>query len=144
MRVVGLDGGTKRIGVALSDELGITAQPLTTLQNKKDRDVIDDLRVALGDVQPDAFVIGLPLRLDGSEGGAARKARSLARAVEEAFQVPVELWDERFTSVQAERMLIESGLRRDKRKGVTDRVAAAILLQSYLDANSSRPRLDEP
>lgn len=137
MRVVGLDPGTKRVGVALSDELGITAQPLTTLKGAKSESLIDDLRVALGDVCPDSFVVGLPLRLDGSEGGAARKARELARRIEEAFNVPVELWDERLTSVQAERMLIDSGVRRSKRKGLTDRVAAAILLQAFLDARSS-------
>lgn len=140
MRVVGLDVGTKRVGVALSDELGLTAQPLVTLNVGTDAELIESLSIALGDVCPDLIVVGLPLRLDGSEGGSARAARKLAALVGERFDVTTDLWDERFTSVQAERVLKEAGLRRERRRGVTDRVAAAIMLQSYLDAHQERWR----
>ncbi len=137
MRVVGLDGGSRRVGVALSDELGVIAHPLTTLNRGSDTEFVDRLIKALGKVQPQMVVVGLPLRLDGTEGGAARKARHLASIVGQGLGVPTELWDERFTSVQAERVLKEAGLRRKKRKGITDRVAAAIMLQAYLDAHQS-------
>jgi putative Holliday junction resolvase len=138
MRVIGLDVGTKRVGVALSDELGLTAQPLATLSRGTDRELMEELRAALGDVRPDLVVVGLPLRLDGSEGGSARAARSLATLVGEEFEVDAELWDERFTSVQADRLLQEAGLNSKRRRGITDRVAAAIMLQSYLDAHGDR------
>lgn len=139
MRIVGIDGGTKRVGVALSDELGITAQPVATLARKGDLAFLERLRQTLGEISPDRFVVGLPLRLDGSEGGAARAARRLAALLEEAFGVPVDLWDERLTSIQAERILIDAGVSRKGRRGATDRIAAAILLQSFLDAQSREP-----
>lgn len=143
MRVVGLDVGTKRVGVALSDELGLTAQPKATISRGSDAEFIDALSVALGDVIPDLVVVGLPLRLDGSEGGSARAARVLATLVGEHYEVATDLWDERFTSIQADRVLKEAGLRRERRRGVTDRVAAAIMLQSYLDAHQERWREKE-
>jgi putative Holliday junction resolvase len=140
MRVVGLDGGTRRVGVALSDELGLTAQPLATIIHGTDDEIIARLRGALGDARPDLVVVGLPLRLDGTEGGAARAARRLAALVHDRLAVPCELWDERLTSAQAERVLIDAGLSRERRRGPTDRVAAAIMLQSFLDAHQDRCR----
>ncbi len=136
MRVLGLDPGSRRIGVALSDELGVIAQPLATIKRTGDVKTMDSLESALGEVRPELVVVGLPLRLDGSEGGAARKARKFAALVEARFEVPIELWDERMTSVQADRMLMDAGLDARARRGATDRVAAAIMLQSYLDAKS--------
>lgn len=141
MRVVGLDSGAKRVGIALSDELGLTAQPLATIRRGTDEELVAGLRAALGEVRPDLVVVGLPLRLDGTEGGSARAARRLAELVGDRFGVPCELWDERLTSAQAERVLIEAGVRReDRRKGPTDRIAAAIMLQSFLDAHRDRWR----
>ena len=144
MRVVGLDPGSRRIGVALSDELGLTAQPRTTVSRGSDEETLDRLVEALDGDQPDVVVIGLPLRLDGSEGGAARKARELAKIVDVRFGVPVELWDERLTTVEAERVLRAAGMRGRGRTGLVDRVAAAIMLQSYLDAHRGGVREDEP
>ena len=144
MRVLGIDGGSKRVGVALSDDLCLTAQPLATIAAGSDAGIVDRIRDVLGDVAPDLVVVGLPLRLDGSEGGAARAARKMADLLGETLGVPVELWDERLTSVQAERVLIEAGMGRRKRKqGATDRVAAAIMLQSFLDAHRDRWQDDD-
>ena len=142
MRVLGLDPGSRRIGVALSDELGMTAQPLATVDRGSEAETVERIRVALGGAELRLAVVGLPLRLDGSEGGLARAARRLAEVVGAGLGVEVELWDERMTSVQADRLLIEAGLNRAARRGVTDRVAAAIMLQSFLDAK--RGCLDEP
>lgn len=134
MRVLGLDPGSRRIGVALSDELGLTAQPLTTVERASEAETVERIRVALAGAEVDLAVVGLPVRLDGTEGGSARAARRFAAAVSEGLGVEVELWDERLTSVQADRLLVEAGVRREGRKGLTDRVAAAIMLQSFLDA----------
>lgn len=134
MRVLGIDPGRRRIGVALSDQLGLTAQPLATIERGSDAETAERLRVALGGAEVGLLVVGLPLRLDGSEGGAAREARRLAALLADDLGVDAELWDERLTTVQAERILEEAGLRRERRRGVTDRVAAAIMLQSFLDA----------
>ncbi len=139
MRILGIDPGSRRIGVALSDELGLTAQPLTTIERGHDHQTLERLDQALGHLRPDRVVVGLPLRLDGTEGGAARRARELARLLETHLGVPAELWDERLTSVQADRILRQGGLDGRARRGATDRVAAAIMLQSYLDARSREP-----
>jgi putative Holliday junction resolvase len=143
MRVLGIDPGTRRIGVALSDELGLIALPLATLERGSEQETIDRLLAALGGKRPRLAVVGLPLRLDGSEGGAARQARQLAALIEARLDVEIELWDERMTSVQAERLLAEAGLSSKARRGPTDRVAAAIILQSFLDAHPERCRRNE-
>ncbi len=135
MRVLGLDPGSRRIGVALSDELGVIAQPVATIEVAGNKKTMEALEAALGETRPELVVVGLPLRLDGSEGGAARKARQLAALVKDRLGLPVELWDERMTSVQADRLLRDAGLDARARRGTTDRVAAAIMLQSYLDAH---------
>ena len=134
MRVLGLDAGSRRIGVALSDPLGLTAQPVATVDRGGDEETLERIRVALGGAEVDLAVVGLPLRLDGSEGGAARDARRLGDLVARGLGVRVELWDERMTTAEAERLLVEAGVRRERRKRARDRVAAAIMLQSYLDA----------
>ena len=139
MRVLGLDPGRRRIGVALSDQLGLTAQPVTTVERGSNSETLDRIRVALGGAAVDLVVVGLPLRLDGTEGGSARQARRFAELVGQALEVPVEMWDERMTTVQAERVLKEAGLRRERRAGLRDRVAAAIMLQSFLDAKGACP-----
>jgi putative Holliday junction resolvase len=131
-RILALDYGTKRIGVALSDELGWTAQPLETFERRTlDRDIehIASL-VASHDVRQ--VVLGFPLQLDGREGPAVQAMRDFAGRLERGLPVPVVLWDERMTTKAAEDLLIAADVSRKKRKGAVDRVAAAILLQSYL------------
>ena len=136
-RILALDYGTKRIGVALSDELGWTAQPLETLERRTlDRDFahIQQL-VNAHDVRE--VVIGLPLRLNGEEGPAVQAVHQFVDRLGEVLSVPIVMWDERMTTRSAEELLIAADVSRKKRKGVVDRVAAAILLQSYLEANTA-------
>jgi putative Holliday junction resolvase len=141
-RILALDYGTKRIGVALSDELGWTAQPLETFERRTlDRDVahIESL-VASHNV--DRVILGLPLRLDGREGPAVRAMGEFAVKLEAGLPVPLVLWDERMTTKAAEDLLIAADVSRKKRKGAVDRVAAALLLQSYLAAQAPASRQD--
>lgn len=139
-RILALDYGTKRIGVALSDELGWTAQPLETLNRRTlNRDIahIESLVVAheVGQV-----LLGFPLQLDGREGPAIQAMREFQARLEEGVSVPVILWDERLTTKSAEDFLIAADVSRKKRKGVVDRIAASILLQSYLASLEPAPQ----
>jgi putative holliday junction resolvase len=136
-RILALDYGSKRMGVALSDELGWTAQPLETFERKTlERDIahIQEL-VTMHEVRE--VLIGLPLRLDGGEGPAVQAVQRFIGRLRETLSVPVITWDERMTTRAAEDLLIAADMSRKKRKGVVDRVAAAILLQGYLEAQAS-------
>ena len=135
-RILALDYGTKRIGVALSDEMGWTAQPLETYERRTlDQDIahIQDL-VRTHDVG--RVVLGLPLRLGGEEGPAVQAVHQFLEPLAEALPVPVVTWDERLTTVDAEELLIAADVSRKKRKGTVDRIAAAFLLQSFLEAQA--------
>jgi len=138
-RVLALDLGEARIGLALSDPLGITAQPLGFLKRvgpRKDLAAIEEL-VREHDVT--AVVIGLPRLLSGSEGAKATEAREVAARLERRLAgVPVELWDERLTTVEAERTLVAGKVRRGRRRERVDSLAAALILQGYLEARSVR------
>lgn len=138
---MGVDAGTRRVGIALSDELRITASPLTTLQRKDDRSTARAIRDLATRHEVDRIVVGHPLGLDGREQESSRDAEALATAIREAAQVEVVSWDERLTTAQAERALIEGGVRRERRREIIDQVAAALMLQSYLDA---APRSGSP
>ncbi|MCJ7725769.1 MAG: Holliday junction resolvase RuvX [Acidimicrobiia bacterium] len=131
-RIVALDGGTVRIGVAVSDPMYLTAQPYGVLEATA-ADLDERLRELAQETDAERFVVGLPVGLDGREGAAAGHARELAARVEAATGLPVDLHDERFSTVTAERVLVSANLRRSRRKQVRDRVAAAVFLQSYLD-----------
>ena len=137
MRALGLDLGTKTIGLAVSDELGITAQGLTTLERRGPRKDLEALAERVTGFTIDRFVIGLPLNMDGSEGPRAEFTRKFGTTLEEATKLPVIYWDERLTSVAAHRALSEVGASRKKRKEVIDQVAAVLILQGWLD--SQRP-----
>ena len=142
-RILALDHGTKRIGVALSDEMGWTAQPLETYERRTlERDIahIQDL-VRTHDVGQ--VLCGLPLRLSGEEGPAVQAVRQFIDRLAEALPVPIITWDERMTTKAAEDLLIAADMSRKKRKGVVDRVAAAILLQSYLEAQAPAAPVSE-
>lgn len=133
-RILALDYGTKRIGVALSDELGWTAQPLETFERRTlDRDVVH-IAALVESHSVERVVLGLPLQLDGREGPAVRAMREFTDKLEASLSVPVVLWDERMTTKAAEELLIAADVSRKKRKGIVDRIAAAILLRSYLEA----------
>jgi putative Holliday junction resolvase len=133
MRILALDHGTKRIGVAVSDELKIIATPLEYIPAEPFADFLVRLKELLREKEVDLILLGMPRNMDGSYGPAALKVEEFAAALKNAVTVPIKLWDERLTSVQANKFLIAGGVRRDKRKEKVDKMAAAILLQSYLD-----------
>ena len=137
MRAFGLDVGTRTVGVALSDELGITAQALTTLRRAGLRADVAALRRLAETHQVTSAVIGLPLNMDGSEGPSAARSRGFGQALAKALGIPVHYWDERLSTVAAHRALRESELSGERRRQVVDQVAAALILQGWLD--SRRP-----
>jgi len=133
MRILALDHGTKRIGVAVSDPTKTIAQPLEYILAEPFADFLERLKVVLAAQEVDLLLIGLPRNMDGSYGPAAQKVQVFVAALKSAITVPIRLWDERLTSSQANKILIQGGVRRDQRKEKVDKMAAAILLQSFLD-----------
>ena len=133
MRILALDHGSKRIGVAVSDETKTIAQPLEYIPAEPFADFLARLKQLLVEKKISLVLIGLPRNMDGSHGPAAQKVEAFAGILKTAITVPVKMWDERLTSTMANRILIQGGVRRDKRKKKVDKMAAAILLQSYLD-----------
>ena len=133
-RILAIDYGTKRIGIALSDELGWTAQPLETFERKTLDWDVSHIAALVGSHDVERVVLGLPLQLDGREGLAVRAMREFTAKLEAGLSVPVVRWDERMTTKAAEELLIAADVSRKKRKGIVDRIAAAILLRSYLEA----------
>jgi putative Holliday junction resolvase len=132
MRILALDHGTRRIGVAVSDETKTIAQPLEYIPAEPFADFLARLRKLLAEKEIDLVLVGLPRNMDGSYGPAALKVQTFVAALKDAITVPIKTWDERLTSAQANRVLIQAKVRRDKRKEKVDKMAAAILLQSYL------------
>ena len=135
-RILALDHGTKRIGVALSDELGWTGQPLETYERRTLEADLQHIARLVRDHNVAEVVVGLPLRLNGEIGPAAQSVQEFVRRLEGCLTVPVVTWDERMTTRSAEDLLIAADVSRKKRKGTVDRIAAAILLQSYLESRS--------
>ena len=134
MRILALDHGTKRVGVAVSDELRIIAQPLEYIPPEPFPDFLMRFKEILRDKEGELILIGLPRNMDGSYGPAALKVQEFVARLKAEVNVPIKTWDERLTSKQANRSLIQGGVRRDQRKEKVDKTAAAILLQSYLDS----------
>lgn len=134
MRILALDPGTKRIGVAVSDETKTIAQPLEWIPAEPFADFLARLKQLLLEKEVDLVLIGLPRNMDGTYGPSAQKAEAFAAALRAAITVPIKMRDERLTSLQANKMMIQANVRRDKRKQKVDQMAAALLLQSYLDA----------
>jgi putative pre-16S rRNA nuclease len=137
MRLMGLDVGDKRIGVALSDEGAVLATPRETMvrqSNKKDITRLVDLAHA---EQVGEILVGMPYFLDGSSGPQAEKVSRFVDALRAGTEIPVTIWDERLTTVAAEEILAENGVPRAERRAAVDRVAAAVILQSYLDSKRS-------
>lgn len=134
-RSMALDIGRKTIGVAVSDPLGLFAQPVETIRRVGTKKDLARLETIVREREVSTIVVGLPIQTDGSEGDSARLARGVAEKIPELIPgVDVVLQDERFTTVQAERVLIQGGVRRKKRKGVIDQMAAVLILQGYLDS----------
>ncbi|MEO1172964.1 MAG: Holliday junction resolvase RuvX [Myxococcota bacterium] len=134
IRVLGLDVGTVRIGVALSDPLGMTAQPLEVIVRKK-TDPARRIQELIAEYEIQKIVVGQPYTLSGEEGQAVAAVASFVDDLKQHVTIPIELWDERMSTAQAERMMISGGARRDKRKQSIDKIAASLILQSYLDAH---------
>jgi putative holliday junction resolvase len=138
-RYLGLDVGTRRIGVAVSDELGLTAQPLMTLErSRKQREDLRSLARLCRRFAVAGIVVGNPLHLSGEAGDRATKARAFAEALSELTALPIHLWDERLTTHQAHQILYEAGRNRQEHKRVVDQVAAVLILQSFLDEGRER------
>ena len=137
-RIMALDVGARRIGVAVSDPLGITAQGLDTIQRQNKRRDLEVLRRLLAEYQIQEVVVGLPLRLSGAEGTQSEKMRVFADDLRHHFGVTVHLWDKRWTSTEANRLLRETNLSIEKRAKSVDRMAAILILQSWLEARRSQ------
>jgi putative Holliday junction resolvase len=136
MRILSLDHGTRRIGVAVSDEMKIIATPLEYIPAEPMDKVIARLQQLIREKDVELILIGMPRNMDGSYGPAAEKVKEFIAAIQPHITTPVKTWDERLTSAQANRVLLQANVRRDKRKQNVDKMAAAILLQSYLDSRS--------
>ncbi len=134
-RVMALDVGSKRIGVAVTDLLGITAQGLDTIQRQNKRHDLEALGQVLAKYNVREIVVGLPLRLSGAEGTQSEKMRVFADMLREHFGLTVHLWDERWTSTEANRLLRETDLSIKKRGQAVDRMAAILILQSWMQAH---------
>ena len=134
MRVLGLDHGTERIGVALSDDLGMIGQPLEFIPNHPTPGIWERLKELLQDFPYELIVIGMPRNMDGSYGPASEKVNQFIEQLKLEIDVPIKTWDERLSSAQANRVLLMANVSRKKRKGKVDKMAAAIILQSYLDS----------
>jgi putative holliday junction resolvase len=131
-RRVALDVGGRRIGLAVSDELGMVASPVRTVDIRREK--IDGLIKAIVEFNPVEIIIGLPMGMRGAEGMQADETRAFAGQIAEHIDVPITYWDERLTTFAADQALLESGYRSKQRKAKVDAVAASLILQSYLDS----------
>lgn len=136
MRVLGLDVGTKTVGVAISDEMGWTAQGLETIRINEKRENFGFARIQelVASYGVEAFVVGLPKNMNGSIGERGQACQRYGEQLKELFQLPVIMWDERLSTMAAERLLISADVSRKKRKQVIDKMAAVVILQGYLDS----------
>ncbi len=134
MRILGIDYGEVRIGLALSDPLGFTAQGIETLKNTGRKSVLAHLQKVCGENEVGEVVIGLPINMNGTMGPKAKEILELVPELEKTLNLPVKTWDERLSSREAGRLMIEEGLSRQKQRMNSDRLAATILLQSYLES----------
>jgi len=134
MRIMALDVGTKRIGVAMSDELMMTAQGSETIERRALKDDLDAINKLVEEMSVSEVVVGLPLNMNGSYSAKTKEVIEFMDSLSKAIAVPAKTWDERLTTVQAERTLLEADVSRAKRKRLADKLAAQIILQSYLDS----------
>lgn len=137
-RILALDVGSRRIGLAVSDPLGITAQGLQTLQRKNKRADLEKLEAVIRQYDVRELVVGLPLRMSGAEGVQSERMTAFAEELRRRFQLPVHLWDERLTSAQANRILREAELSIEKRAKAVDRMAAVLILQGFLGSREAK------
>ena len=141
-RTLGVDYGTRRVGLAVSDELGMMALPLDILPVQSSKQVIRDVLRLCQEKKAAGIVVGLPLNMDGSRGPAVEAVERFVQELRRQSDLPVEVWDERMSSRQVERMLIDHDVSRSRRKGLVDKLAAQVILQSYLDAHTPKNEYD--
>jgi len=142
MRIVGLDIGSRTIGVAISDELGMIAQGLKTIKRKSMEEDIREISLIITQYKISKIVVGLPKNMDGTIGKQAEMVFQWIKAVQKKFGLPMVTWDERLSTVEASKVLLEADLSRKERKGVIDKLAAVLILEGYL--NQSGKQNDEP
>ena len=142
-RVLAIDLGDRRIGLALSDPLGLTAQGLPTAERRNKREDLNFLEVLTRRHHVSRVLVGNPLNMDGSTGPQSEKARLFAENLARRLPIPVELWDERLTSVEANQVLDAAGAQKRDRKGEVDRLAAQLILESFLDAQRGKAAAGE-
>ena len=141
MRIMGLDYGSKTVGVAISDPLGFTAQGIETIERKEEnklRKTLARIEALVEEYKVETIVLGLPKNMNNTLGERAEKTLEFKEMLERRTSLPVVMWDERLTTVEAERTLIESNVRRENRKKVIDKIAAVFILQGYLDSLSMK------
>ncbi|HZG16862.1 MAG TPA: Holliday junction resolvase RuvX [Candidatus Bathyarchaeia archaeon] len=136
MRIMGLDVGERTIGVAVSDEMGWTAQGVETIQRQSNEKDFTRLQALIQEYQITEIVVGLPKNMNGTIGPSGEICKAFAEKVAARTSLPVHLWDERLTTMAAQKMLIAADVSRQKRKKVIDKMAAVLILQGYLDARS--------
>lgn len=144
MRILGLDYGSKTMGVAVSDPLGLTAQGLEIIRRDKEnhlRQTLSRMESIIEEYNIEEIVLGFPKRLDNSVGDRAEKTLELKETLERRTGLPVILWDERLTTVSAHQAMDEAGIRKDKQKEHVDRIAAVLILQGYLDSRGNVPQV---
>jgi putative Holliday junction resolvase len=141
MRILGLDLGSKRIGIAISDELGWTAQGMETLHRHRGKDEVREIREIARQYGVEKIVVGLPRNMDGSLGPQAEMTLGFVQELREMLDVPIITWDERLSTVEATKTLLSADLSRKKRKRKVDMTAAILILQSYLDSQARKERL---
>jgi putative holliday junction resolvase len=134
MRILAIDHGSKRMGIAISDELKMIAQPLEYIPAEPFSGFLDRLKQIIHEKEVEMILVGMPRNMDGSYGPAALKVEEFIAVLKDAIVIPIKPWDERLTSAQANRFLLQADVRRSQRKEKVDKTAAAILLQSYLDS----------
>ena len=137
MRILGLDVGSKTIGVAISDPLGWTAQGIDTIRRKNKEQDIELVHKICKDYGVETIVIGLPKNMNGTIGESGERVLALAELIKEKTNLPIEMWDERLTTVAAHRAMLEADMSRAKRKKIVDKMAATYILQGYLDRISN-------
>lgn len=138
MRILGLDVGKKRIGIAISDPMGIIAQGVKSIEVRDQTKVFEEIDDFVKENSVDEIVVGLPLNMDGSESGMTREVTLFVENLKKKTSAPIKMWDERLTSLQIERDLVFLDVSRAKRKKINDMLAAQIILQNYLDARKAK------
>ena len=146
MRVMGLDYGSKTVGVAISDPLGITAQGIETIERKEEnklRKTLARIEELVKEYEVEKIVLGFPKNMNNTIGERAEKSLDFQAMLERRIGIPVIMWDERLTTIEAERTLMESNVRRENRKKYVDKIAAVFILQGYLDMRSMKKEIEE-